>query len=75
MSDNAGRTWATPQRLTPQSVKLAWIADTGIGRMVGDYISTSWTGGRPVPVFSLGSAPEAGELRQAIFATTRSTSS
>lgn len=75
VSDNAGRTWATPQRLTPQSVKLAWIADTGIGRMVGDYISTSWTGGRPVPVFSLGSAPEAGELRQAIFATTRSTSS
>jgi hypothetical protein len=46
----------------------AWIADSGIGRMLGDYISTSWAGGRPVGVFSLASRPRGQTFRQAIFA-------
>ena len=50
---------------------LAWLADTGLGRMLGDYISISFVGGRPVPVLSLAAEPESGEFRQAIFATTR----
>ena len=39
--------------------------------MLGDYVSTSWVGGRPVPVFSLAGAPVGGRYRQAIFATVR----
>jgi hypothetical protein len=53
-------------------MRLGWIAEGGIGKMVGDYISTSWVGGRAVPVFSLASADDGfGTLRQAIFAGTR----
>jgi hypothetical protein len=70
-SANGGATWGRPQRLNAQPMRLGWIADGGIGKMVGDYISTSWVGGRAVPVFSLASADDGfGTLRQAIFAGT-----
>jgi hypothetical protein len=68
-ADGGGR-WTAPQRLTVEPMPIGWIADTGIGRMLGDYISTSYVAGRPVPVFSLASAPLLGRFRQAIFATT-----
>lgn len=70
-SSDGGRTWHAPQRLNAESMALDWIADTGLGRMLADYISVSYLGGRPVPVFSLAAEPEAGEFRQAIFASTR----
>jgi hypothetical protein len=38
--------------------------------MLGDYISTSWVGTRPIPVFSLASPPVRGSYRQQIFAAT-----
>jgi hypothetical protein len=41
--------------------------------MVGDYISVSVAGGRPIPVLSIAAEPEGGELRQAVFAATRFT--
>jgi hypothetical protein len=37
--------------------------------MVGDYISTSFAGGRAVPVFVLASLPSRGKLHEAAFAT------
>jgi hypothetical protein len=52
-------------------MRLEWLADTGIGRFLGDYVSTSFVGGRPVPVFSLAGRPLRGEFRQAIVATTK----
>jgi hypothetical protein len=70
-SGDGGRTWRSPARLNAESLPLEWVADTGLGRMLGDYISTSFVGGRPVPVLSLADAPVEGELRQAIFASTR----
>ena len=70
-SVNAGRTWTRPVRLTPRSMPLDWIADGGIGNLLGDYLSTSWVGGRPIPVFSLASPPVLTDRRQAIFAATR----
>jgi BNR repeat-like domain/RTX calcium-binding nonapeptide repeat (4 copies) len=70
-SSDGGRRWRPPVRLNAESVPLDWVADTGLGRMFGDYISTSFVGGRPVPVLSLADAPFGGELRQAIFASTR----
>jgi hypothetical protein len=39
--------------------------------MLGDYVSVSWTGGRPIPVWSLASAPTGAAFRQSIVATTR----
>jgi hypothetical protein len=54
--------------LSPQPVRLTWIARTSSGRMVGDYISTSWVAGRPVAVFVLAAAPRRGVLRESVFA-------
>ena len=70
-SADGGATWTSPQRLNAASMPLSWVAETALGRMLGDYVSVSWTSGRPIPVFSLATEP-AGELfHQAIFATTR----
>jgi len=70
-SRDGGTTWTSPQRLNAVSLPLGWIADTALGRMLGDYVSVSWVSGRPVPVFSLATEPAGGLFRQAIFATTR----
>jgi hypothetical protein len=52
-------------------MRLDWIADGEIGAFLGDYLSTSWVGGRPIPVFALAAPPVLGELRQAIYASPR----
>ena len=70
-SSDGGARWTAPQRLTAQPMPIGWIADTGIGRMLGDYISTSYVAGRPIPVFALASAPLFGSFRQSIFAATK----
>jgi hypothetical protein len=72
-SNDGGTTWSRPQRLNAESMKMSWIADSGLGRMLGDYISTSFVAGRPIPVYSLASEPSEGEFRQAIFAATKVT--
>jgi hypothetical protein len=40
-STNAGNTWTTPQTLI-SGIPTSWLANTSQGRMVGDYISTSY---------------------------------
>jgi hypothetical protein len=70
-SPDGGATWGRPLRLSVQGMRLSWLADADTGRFVGDYVSTSWFDGRPVPVFSLASPPAADKsLRQAIYAAT-----
>lgn len=55
-SSNGGTSWSAPRTLAgPMS--LSWLANTSQGRMVGDYISTSWAGGTAHPVFAVASAP------------------
>jgi hypothetical protein len=71
VSRDGGRTWRARQRLTAEAMPLGWIASTGQGRMLGDYVSASWSGGRPLAVFSLASRPVGGAFRQAITVTTR----
>jgi hypothetical protein len=66
-SGNAGASWARPQRLDAQPMRLEWLPQAG-GRFFGDYISTSFVGGRALPVYSLAVEPFGGELRQAIMA-------
>jgi len=68
-SRNAGATWSAPQRLSAQTMQRRWLPDTTQGRMLADYISVSYAGGRPLAVWALASAPVAAEFRQAIFAT------
>lgn len=70
-SSNGGMTWSAPQRLSAETMALEWIADSGIGRMLGDYISTSFAGGRPIPVFAIASQPVREEFRQAVYAATK----
>ena len=66
-SRDGGRRWAKPRRLSVQTMQLRWIAQAG-GAMVGDYISTSWAGGRAVPVFALASRKGV-RFDQPLFAT------
>jgi RTX calcium-binding nonapeptide repeat (4 copies) len=66
-SNNGGAGWSVPQRLDAQPMQLDWLPVAG-GSFLGDYISTSFVGARPVPVYSLAVAPWGGKLRQAIMA-------
>ena len=57
---DGGATWAPPIKVAGP-MKVPWIANTNQGYMVGDYISTSFTGdGKAHPVFSLAKAPDSG---------------
>jgi hypothetical protein len=71
VSPDGGTTWSRPQRLNAEAMPLEWIAQTNLGSMLGDYVSTSWAQGQPIPVFALATRPSQGRFRQAIFATTR----
>jgi hypothetical protein len=55
-SNDGGVNWSNQTDVAgPFSVN--WTADTTQGRMVGDYISTSWMGGGAFPAFAVASAP------------------
>lgn len=69
-SADGGATWSTPERLDAQPMQLTWLPVAG-GRFLGDYLSTSYVAGRPVPVFSLAVQPWGGKLRQAVMALQR----
>ena len=46
---------------------LSWLPNTTQGRMVGDYISTSYAGGTAHPVFTLATAPVGNTFSQFMF--------
>lgn len=66
-SANGGGTWTAPRRLSTETMTRQWIAQTTLGPMLGDYISTSFAGGTPVAVLALASRPSAGRLDEAIY--------
>jgi hypothetical protein len=68
-SADGGHTWTSPQRLDPRPMQLTWLPKSEGGRMVGDYFSVAYAGGRVVPVFTLAIAPTNSRLHEAIFAT------
>jgi hypothetical protein len=70
-SSDGGATWGTPARLDAQPMDSAWLAYSLYGRFLGDYMAVAFTGDRPVPVFVAAHAPQAGSLRQDLYATTR----
>jgi hypothetical protein len=72
-SRTGGTTWTKPQRLNSRSVDIGWIASTSQGSMVGDYISTSFAGGRAVPVFALALRRRGATLRESMFSSSLAT--
>ncbi|MEY2516743.1 MAG: hypothetical protein QOJ89_4101 [bacterium] len=68
-SDNGGSTWSNPTAVAGP-FPVTWIADTTLGRMVGDYISTSWLNGRAYGAFALASAPVGSVFNERIVVPT-----
>jgi hypothetical protein len=66
-SSSGGAVWSSPRRLDAQPMQLTWLPRSA-GRFLGDYLSTSFVGGRPIPVFALAVTPWGGKLREAIMA-------
>ena len=65
-SNNGGANWSSPQTLTDNPFPVTWAADTTQGRMVGDYISTSWVG-PPSAVKAFGAFAVATEPAGTVF--------
>jgi RTX calcium-binding nonapeptide repeat (4 copies) len=69
-SANGGSKWSAPRRLNARSMRLPWLPPTQLGRMLADYISTSYVRGAAVAVFAHASPLASdGSFREAIFAT------
>jgi len=75
-SSDGGLTWSAAEQLNTKPMALSWIADTNQGRMVGDYISTSFSGGIAVPVFALAEKVSGGgtDFHEAMYAVQREVS-
>jgi hypothetical protein len=58
-SGNGGATW-TPNTQIAGPMSLTWLPNTTQGRMVGDYISTSFVGSTAFPAFAVASVPTSG---------------
>jgi hypothetical protein len=59
-SANGGSSWSAPSQLA-RPMTMTWIPDTSQGRMVGDYISTSFgSNGLAYPAIAVANAPTAG---------------
>jgi len=69
VESRGGTGWGSPKRLSAQTMPLNWMPDTTSGRMLGDYISVHYAGGRPLVVWALASEPVGSKLRQAVYAT------
>jgi hypothetical protein len=67
-SHNGGATWTAPTQLAGP-MQLSWLAATSQGRMVGDYISSSFTNGGVRPVFAVASAPLGSVFNESMFTT------
>jgi RTX calcium-binding nonapeptide repeat (4 copies)/BNR repeat-like domain len=61
--------WGPARRLSARSMQLAWMPETTSGRMLGDYISVHYAGGRPLVAWVLASEPVGARRRQAVYAT------
>jgi hypothetical protein len=70
-STNRGQTWAPAQTISPE-MRLGWLPDTSQGEMVGDYISTSFVGGKSFRVFSVARLPPALSTFNQVIQTTAS---
>jgi hypothetical protein len=58
-SADGGAHWSSPIQLAGPMM-LSWLPNTNQGRMVGDYISTSFADGKAYPAFAVARVPTAG---------------
>jgi hypothetical protein len=65
-SNDGGANWSNPRTLAGP-FPLAWTPDTSQGRMVGDYISTSWVGTKAFGAFAIAKAPTGTVFDQKIY--------
>jgi hypothetical protein len=59
-SSDGGTTWSSAPTQLAGPMTLSWLPDTSQGRMVGDYISTSFSGGTAHPIIAVANAPTSG---------------
>jgi RTX calcium-binding nonapeptide repeat (4 copies) len=69
VESSGGTRWGTPRRLSPETMQFTWMPRTSSGRMLGDYVSVHYAGGRPLVVWVLASPPVGSRFRQAVYAT------
>jgi hypothetical protein len=67
-STDSGATWSSAIDLAGP-VSPSWLASTSQGRMVGDYISGSYSAGQVHSVFALANAPVGSVFDEAMFTT------
>lgn len=67
-SANGGATWSAATQIAGP-MTLSWLARTTQGRMVGDYISTSFLGGTAHPAIAVASAKSGGAFRESMETT------
>ncbi|HEV2424368.1 MAG TPA: sialidase family protein [Terriglobia bacterium] len=67
-STNGGATWSRPILLA-QGMHLSWLANTTLGYMVGDYISTSFSNGKAFGVFAVAQAKTGTTYHEAMYTT------
>ena len=67
-SRDGGAHWSAPRSLVAQPMRLGWLASTSAGRMVGDYVATTFAGRRVVSIVSLARPRRSGRFDQAIHA-------
>jgi hypothetical protein len=67
-STDSGTTWSSPIELAGP-IRPTWIANTSQGRMVGDYISGSYSGGTVHSVFAVATAPVGSVFDEAMYTT------
>jgi len=65
-SPDGGKTWAKG-KILGQGMNTGWLPDTSLGRMVGDYISTSYVNGKAYGVFAGAQPPSGGKFREAMY--------
>jgi hypothetical protein len=65
-SVDGGATWSQPKKLAGP-MKLTDIASTSQGFMVGDYISTSFTGNKASPVYAVGKPKNGSVFNEAMY--------
>ncbi len=68
-SQDGGNTWSTPTILAgPMSID--WLANTKIGRMVGDYVGVAYSSGKAYPAIAVARANSGTVFDEAISTTT-----
>ena len=69
-STNGGVSWGAPVTVAGP-MTLSWLPDTSQGRMVGDYISSSFDSvGNAHPAFAVASQPSGSVFNQSLFTAT-----